>query len=133
MEKYSRKKPIVELDKPGGKIKKYWESAKQAADAYNMNQVIISYNVRGTTKQAKGHYFRFATKKEVEQYSNIINIIDEEIITDTTPIVTDSENSNIPVETIPEVVNRDENQVNTLSPFEQLLEASKNKLTENSK
>lgn len=127
------RKPIVELDKPKGKIIKYWESARQAADAYKFTQVIISYNVNGKTKQAKGHYFRFATSIEIEQYSKIVNIIDTPIIADATPIAPHIEDFNVPVEVIPETVNKSENQDNMLTPFQRLLEAGKKKLTDNSK
>lgn len=127
-----QKKPIVETDKPGGKVKKYWESAVQAAAFYNISQVIISYNVRGTTKQAKGHYFRFATAKEIEQFQRIIGDIDNKIA-DMVPVEPVIIPNNIPVDIIPETVKSDDDQNDTLSNFERLLEAGKKKLIDNSK
>lgn len=126
------KKPIVELEKPGGKVKKYWESARLAADAYKISTVIICYNVKGTTSQAKGHYFRYATSIEIEQYTQIINSITTSS-TDSIPVEPITVPTNENVDTIPEVVKREENQIDTLTPFERLLEAGKNKLMDNSK
>lgn len=127
-----RRKPIVELDKPGGKVIKYWESAKKASEAYNISQVMISYNVTGKLKQANKHYFRFANPREIEQYTNIKNSL-ETPITVATPVVAENTIQIEPGEIIPEVVKRNENHNDTLTPFEQLLENSKKKLKDNSK
>lgn len=128
-----RRKPIVELDKPGGKIIQYWECAKQASKFYNISQVMISYNVNGKLQQAKGHYFRFANAKEIDQYTNIVSSIEKPIITDSAPVVVENTFQNIPAEIIPDVVKRNENHANALTPFEQMLENSKKKLKDNSK
>ena len=68
---YDKNKAIVELDKMGGKIIMYWPSAKAASVHYGINQVNICYNVKGRCKQAKGHFFRFATNEEIDQYKQL--------------------------------------------------------------
>lgn len=126
-------KPIVETDKPGGKTIKYWRSAKSAADFYGFSQqVIISYNVNGITKQAKGHYFRFATKQEIEDYEVILRRLAAAQSTDPAPIVPELTPEATPIETIPEVVQKADNQTDAISPFDRLLQESKKKFTENS-
>lgn len=130
MARKTNKKAIVELDKPGGKIIKYWESGAQAAEAYGMNRVIISYNVHGTTTQAKGHYFRFATPKEIEQYAQIIIAIEPKSV-EPIPVEPILTSSSEPAEVIPEVVKPNENQSDARTPFERLLEAGKKKLMDN--
>lgn len=126
-------KPLIEMDKPKGKVIKYWESAKAAGEYYNINVVNISYNVNGTTKQAKGHYFRFATPKEIEQYSKIIEQIEEPISVDPAPVDDKNDMPAGPASVIPEVVQPDELQEDTLSPFARLLEESKKKFQNNPK
>lgn len=127
-----RNKPIVELDKPNGKVVAYWESGKKACEAYNLQPHNISYNVKGITKQAKGHYFRYATISEIEQYSRIAIALDIKNTVPTTvePVLSTEKDQ---VEIIPEIVISDENQINTLSNFERILLAGKKKLIDNSK
>lgn len=126
-------KPIVELDKPKGKAMKYWESAKKASDFYNINVVNISYNVNGTTKQAKGHYFRFATAEEIEQYSKINDQLDAPPSAEPAPIAEIDDGPVGPTPVLPEVIQSDEIQDNTASAFARLLEESKKKFQNNSK
>lgn len=126
-------KPIIELDKPSGKVIKYWNSAKAAAEFYKMTVVSISYNVNGINRQAKGHYFRFATAKEIEAYANALVRIDNAINVEPTPKEVELDLPTLPVEIIPEHIQPTEDQQNTLSPFYRLLEAGKKKLNENSK
>lgn len=133
MARHQKNKPIVELDKPYGKVIKFWDSAKAASLMYNISQVVISYNVNDFTKQAKGHYFRFATSKEIQAYKVTIAKIDSEKSAEPTQKEETIQIPNLPVEIIPEVVQSGENQINTLSPFYRLLEAGKKKLNENSK
>ncbi len=118
---------------PNGKIKQYWHSAKAASDFYNINVVNISYNVNGITKQAKGHYFRFATQQEIEQYSKIAETIAPPISTDPAPIDDNSAISVSPAPVIEETVQPDEQQENITSPFARLLEKSKKKFQNNPK
>jgi len=126
------KKPIIELNKPGGKPIAYWESSKAAADFYNLSQVVISYNVNGKTRQAKGHYFRYATKKETEEYNNNLLRIDAADRAAALPVVEEPAKIDIPAEIIPDVVQKPEDQYDTLTPFEKMLQKSKNKLDNNS-
>jgi hypothetical protein len=131
MAKIRQNKPIIETDKPGGKPIKYWRTAKAAAEFYKFgNQIGISYNVNGINQQVKGHYFRFATVKEIIDYEEILRRHDKPnanpIPIEPEPII------NIPAETIPEIVQKPELLDDTLSPFERLLQKSKKKFTENS-
>jgi hypothetical protein len=125
-------KPLIETDKPGGRPIKYWRTAKSAADYYKLgNQVIISYNVKGITKQAKGHYFRYATEREIKDYEEILRREASETNANKVPVGPEPI-INIPAETIPEVVNKPEPNGETLSPFERLLQESKKKFKNNS-
>jgi hypothetical protein len=128
---HNKKKPIIELDKAGGKPLAYWPSAKDASAYYNIHQVNICYNVNGATKQAKGHYFRFATPKEIASYEIIQATIKPETA-ESAPLVENIPNPNIPVETIPESVQSADNQDDALSPFALLLQKSKNNFNKNS-
>lgn len=126
-------KPIVELDKPKGKIKAYWESAKAAGAHYGINVVNISYNCTGQTHQAKGHYFRFATPAEIEQYKKLDNLLEEvENVVEQTITDEKIDIPNGPAPTLPEIIEPDEIQKDTLSPFARLLEESKKKFKDNS-
>lgn len=130
----NKNKPIVELDKPNGKVKAFWNSAKEASEFYKIHQVNISYNVNGKTKQAKGKYFRFATKKEIEIYQHI----KEQILPVTTPELNEPytmplpTGNDIPVEIIPEKPQLNDNQLGYISPFERMLQESKKKFNDNS-
>lgn len=126
-------KPLIELDKPNGKIKQYWHSAKAASDFYNINVVNISYNVNGITKQAKGHYFRFATPNEIEQFSKIADQIEEAPSADPAPVDDINDIPASPAPVIEETVQPDEIQENMISPFARLLEESKKKFQNNPK
>lgn len=131
MAKTNKAKPLVELDKPGGKVMAYWESAKAAADFYKFpNQVSISYNVNGTTKQARGHYFRYATDKETEAYQQAMQRIDA--VTDPKPVAPEPVKEILPVEVIPEVVQKPDAHEDALSPFDKLLQKSKKNFNNNS-
>lgn len=126
-------KPIVELDKPKGKIKLYWDSAKSAGDFYGINVVNISLNCTGQTKQAKGHYFRFATPAEIEVYKSLNSLLEEVEATPKTEITDDKhEAPNGPAPTLPDIIEPNENQNDALSPFARLLEESKKKFNNNS-
>lgn len=128
----SQKKPIIELDKPNGKPIAYWESSQKAANHYNINQVNISYNITGRQKQAKGHYFRFATPKEIDEYNKAMaRIAAATKADDPAPVVNKIEQLP-PAEVIPEAVQPTEEKENTLSPFELLLQKSKKKFNDNS-
>lgn len=125
-----RRKPIVELD-VDGKIIAFWESAKNASDYYqNITVVSISYNVTGVTRQAKGHYFRFATPLEIKTYRDVQGLI-KEPIAEEKPIQ-NLEIPELPVETIPNVIQKNENQVDVISPYDRLLQKSKKKFNNNS-
>ncbi len=129
----SQKKPIIELDKPNGKPIAYWESSLKAAKHYNINQVNISYNITGRQKQAKGHYFRFATPKEIDEYNKAMARIAEATKdADPVPVAVNKTEQLPPAEVIPEAVVPSENKENTLSPFELLLQNSKKKFNGNS-
>lgn len=131
MAKKNRNKPVVELEKTTGKIIKYFESAKSAADTYNISPVYISYNVKGVIKHAKGHVFRFATQQEIRTFEKLYQqVVQEETQTSELPSVT---TQNEPVETIPERVDKDANEIDTTSNFQRLLETGKKKLIDNSK
>lgn len=132
MARKPQNKPIVELDKPGGRIITYWRSAKAASEFFNINQVNISYNVNNITKQAKGHYFRFATKQEIEDYEKILRQAAAAPSAEAAPVEPTRLADNTPVETIPEVVQKPEIQDDTLSPFARLLQNSKKKFNDNS-
>lgn len=126
-------KPIVELEKPGGKIKAFWKSAKEASEFHNIHPVNISYNVNGKTKQAKGKYFRFATKKEIEAYLLIqkeISPVEPE--KSALPIPIPLPDTNLPVDIIPENPQSGDNQIGYVSPFEKMLQDYKKKFNENS-
>ncbi len=129
---FSKKKPIIELDKPNGKPIRYWESCQKAADYYRINQVNISYNISGRQKQAKGHYFRLATAKEIEEYKIAMARIDAAINAEPAPVVVNEIEQLPPAEIIPDVVQYSENQGQPLSPFEEMLQKSKKKFNENS-
>lgn len=125
-----KRKPIIELDKPNGKIKQYWPSAKDAAEFYGFNVVIISYNVNKRTKQAKGHYFRFATPEEIEIYKNIqISVVENDIKVAPEPAPAFIP-PDIPVEVI-SAPDPNEQPLNE-SAFEKMLKESKKKFNENS-
>lgn len=112
---------------------RYWESAKAASVFYGINVVNISLNCTGQTRQAKGHYFRFATPAEIELYKKLDALLEElEKVAETK--IDDDKNAtpNGPAPTLPEVVEPDEIQSNTLSPFARLLEESKKKFNNNS-
>lgn len=128
----NKNKPIIEVDKPGGKPILYWPSAKEASEFYKINQVNISYNVNGVTKQAKGHYFRFATPKEIAAFEKITASIKPDIDL-APPVVKIFSEIQLPVETIPEVVQNADPQGDALSPFARLLQESKNKFENDSK
>ncbi len=121
------------MDKPKGKTIKYWESARKASDYYNINVVNISYNVNGTTKQAKGHYFRFATDEEIDQYSKINDQLEAPPSVGAAPVV-EADNAPIsPAPVLQEPIQSNEGQDNTTSAFARLLEESKKKFQNNSK
>lgn len=126
-------KPLIETDKPNGRIKQYWKSAKEAGLYYNINVVNISMNVTGNTKQAKGHYFRYATQDEIEQYSKIVDYTCTEKSVEPAPIDDNSEISLSPAPILPELRQLDEIQSDTLSPFARLLEEGRKKIKNNSK
>jgi hypothetical protein len=132
MARIRQNKPIIETDKPNGKPIKYWRTAKAAAEFYKFgNQIGISYNVNGITKQVKGHFFRFATVKEIVDYEEILRR--QETVANANPIATEpAPLINIPAETIPDVVQKPEPQQDSLTPFERLLQKSKKKFNENS-
>lgn len=109
----------------------YWESAKAAAEFYKFsNQVVISYNVNGITKQAKGHYFRYASAKETDVYQKAMRRIDA--IAVPAPVVTAPIADSFPVDTIPELAQKPDDQGGALSLFDRLLQKSKKNFNENS-
>jgi hypothetical protein len=128
------KKPIVELDRPNGKPVAFWDSSKAAAEFYQMTPVSISYNINGKTKQAKGHYFRYATKKEIESYVQGMAKIEAAISAKNAETAQALEQNLIalPVETIPESVQKPDTHADTLSPFDRLLQGCKKKFNDNS-
>ena len=128
-----KRKPIVELDKPNGKVTKYWESTKDASLFYGIHPVNISQNVTGCTKSAKGHYFRYATYREIADYNKIIAQTPDPIIDQPTTIDDKTANTDAPVITIPETIQPTEDQQDTTSNFARLLEESKKKFQKNSK
>ena len=132
MARKNQNKPIVETDKPGGKVVMYWPSSKSAADHYKINQVNISYNINGITKQAKGHYFRYATPKETAAYEESIKRIDTAEAVPQEPAAPEVITPIIPVDIIPETVNKTELPPDSLTPFERMLQKSKEKFKENS-
>lgn len=127
------KKPIIELDKPGGNFLRYWESSKAASDFYNISQVVISYNINKKTKQAKGHYFRYATQKEIEGYGAVKARIEVSENTQPAPIEPVFTPPDLPAATLPESPQVNEEHDNTESAFTRLLQESKKKFNENSK
>lgn len=125
-------KPIIELDKPNGKPVAYWGSSKEAAEHYGIGQVNISYNINNITKQAKGHYFRYATKQETAAYNASVARIDavQNIQSaPVAPVAPITPTPVLPVETIPEVVHKPSD---TLTPFQRMVQESKKKFNENS-
>lgn len=130
-------KPIVELDKPNGKTINYFESAKKASDLYKINVVNISYNVNGITKQAKGHYFRFATATEIDFFTQIMQKLDSisqpQPSAEPAPVEDNLGSADGPTPVLPEAPDNNENQTNTTSAFARLLEESKKKFQNNSK
>lgn len=128
----NRNKPLIELDKPRGKVRAYWASARAASDHYGINVVNISQNVNGVTRQAKGHYFRYATPAEIEQYTEILKKSDKQEPV-TTPVTEVNEEENHgPASTLPDVIEATEDQSNSQSAFARLLEESKKKFKSNS-
>lgn len=126
-------KPIVELDKPNGKAINYFESAKKASDLYKINVVNISYNVNGITKQAKGHYFRFATATEIEFFNKIVETLEALPSAEPAPVDVIEETTEGPTPVILEASEDNETQENTTSAFARLLEESKKKFQNNPK
>ena len=127
-----KNKPIVELDKPNGKVIKYFISSKDAADFYNMNQANISYNINKKYHQAKGHYFRLANSKEIADYNMVEKKLRKEDNTNNQPkITTITIPSTMPVEVIPERPEDTDNQRDEKSPFDRLLDNYKNKFNNN--
>lgn len=131
MAKFDRRKPIVELDRPGGKVMAYWHSAKDASEFYNIHTVNISYNVNGKTKQALGRYFRFATPKEIRSHNEIMANMKPET-TEAAPLDVKPQEPQTPVDTIPEAIQTTDKQDDTLSPFARLLQESKKRFNKNS-
>jgi ferritin-like protein len=129
----TNRKPLIETDKPNGKIKQYWNSAREAGEFYNINVVNISMNVTGNTKQAKGHFFRYATKEEIEQYSKIVDYTYTQTSVEPTPIDDNNDISLSPAPILPESIQFDEIQPDALSPFARLLEEGKKKIKNNPK
>jgi len=130
----NKNKPIVELNKPKGKVVAYWESAKEASEFHKINQVNISYNVNGITKQAKGHYFRFATPAEIAMYRQIKDKLkpnepEKSVEGPAVPLLTSPPT---PADIIPEVVKKTEPLGETPSVFEQMLKKYKKKFNDNS-
>jgi hypothetical protein len=123
-----KRKPLVELEGPNGSVKAFWPSAKAASEHYGIHQVNISYNVNGITKQAKGHYFRFATTEEIINYQNLLDNIDQDVIAQPDPVT----HIEIPEEHIEAPADLPPHEDGSLSPFEKLLQKSKNIFKENS-
>lgn len=128
-----KRKPIVELDKPGGKVIKYWKSSKDAALFYDINAVNISQNVTGQTLQAKGHYFRHASLTEIANYNKINAELTESTIVQPTLIEPIPNESHGPAPTLVDTSYDAVNQEDTMSHFELLLEKSKKNFQKNKK
>lgn len=120
-----KRKPLVELDGPNGKVKMFWEAGRDAASFYGFSPVYLSHCVKGKAKHAKKKYFRYATEEEIALYRNVTQRIEEEAkaVPDPTKQVIDI--PNITVETIPEKV---EKPLDDLTPFDRLLQKGREKL-----
>lgn len=119
-----KRKPLVELESPGGKIKMYWPSGQEAANFYGISQVLISLCLKGRAKHAKKKYFRYATEQEIQSYRDVTQRIERtsQPVEETTKAT--EEPPNITVETIPETVER---PGDSLTPFDRLLQKAKEK------
>ena len=120
----------MELNEPNGTIVMYWPSAKDAASYYGINQVNISYNANGICHQAKGHYFRFATPEETNQYRLLYEML---TLVNDKPAPQPAEAIDIPAENIAAPDETTANDEGNVSFFEQLLQKSKNNFNNNSK
>lgn len=133
MAQKSKEKPLIELDKRYGKPIAYWESIAKAASFYNLKTANISAHVTGRQQQANGHFFRYATPKETEEYNKNLARIDAAINAQATPVEINNTIPTTPPDTIPETVKQTEKQDDTLSPFDAMLQKCKNLFNENSK
>jgi len=124
-----KRKPLVELSEPGGNVIMYWPSAKDAANYYGINQVNISYNANGICHQAKGHYFRFATPEETNQYRLLYEFLNK---IPNKPAPKPVEVIEIPAENIEAPDETTANPDGELSFFEKMLQKSKNNFNSNS-
>lgn len=121
----NKRKPLVELESFNGKVKRFWESGKDAADFYGFSPVFISYVVTGKAKHAKKKYFRYATEQEISSYNGVQQRItaDEDTGQSEEKQVVDL--PNITVEIIPEKV---EKPTEDLTPFDKLLNKGRENL-----
>lgn len=123
-----KRKPLVELDGPGGKIKQFWESGRMAANFYGFSPVYISQQLKGRISNAKKHYFRYATDAEATAYLSVIQQIEE----DAPPVVADPRLIIEIPETSPEIIPESTEKLPTdpeeLTPFDRLIKKGKEKL-----
>lgn len=122
-----KRKPLVELESENGKIKRFWESGKDAAAFYDMSAVVITVHVKGRSRHAKKKYFRYATPEEVAAYRAVNQVIADQDNQEPTTHAVPVDIPQLPIEVIPEKVDKRENQEAELSPFDVLIKKGKEK------
>lgn len=120
-----KRKPLVEIEGPNGKVKMFWESGKEAAVFYDIAPEVISLCLNGRLKHAKKKYFRFATEQEVVAYRNVKERVNKDLEPVEKPKEQVIDIPNITVETIPEKV---EKPAEDLTPFDRLIQKGREKL-----
>lgn len=120
-----KRKPLVEIDSSNGKVKMYWESGKDACAFYAIKPGVMSLCLNGNIKHVKKKYFRFATEQEKILYSGVKERLSENLKPAEQPLVPAEALPDIPVEVIPETVEKPEDD---LTPFDRLIKKGKEKL-----
>lgn len=129
-------KPIVRIDEAGN-ILEYFGKGKDIVDRHpewKVDMSAVSNYCNGLRKRCKGFLFRFATADEIAKYAQFATMVDK-LIADSQPPEPEQE---IPVAIVNEVADVISAEAEKplmfddegLSPFEQLLKQSKEKLGE---
>lgn len=122
-----KRKPLVELDGPNGKVKQYWESGRAAAAFYNISPVYISQQLKGRISNAKKHYFRYATDAEVKAYVSVVQRIAQEPPPVEMPeAAPETLPPDLPAEVIPDKIEQAQEE-EQLTPFDRLIKKGKEK------
>jgi len=130
-----KNKPLIELDSRDikkAKVIHYWDSGKEAAEFYRFNPVYISMYLNGTQKSCRGKFFRYATPAEIEVFRNIDHQITTSEKLAAEPVEQPAILPGLPVELIPEIVEKPVIDCENLSPFERMLKEKAEKLKNNS-